>query len=58
MENINLDSLVGEKEAKAFEDYIKLTSYNDLIYFNHVLVANADYASRDMTFPVGLAMKE
>lgn len=58
MENIDFNKLIGEEENKAYEDYVKLTEYNNLIYTDYVLLANIDYASRDMTFPVGLVIKD
>jgi hypothetical protein len=60
MENdLDLSSLVGEKELKAYESYLELTSFsNYLTNNNSAYVATIDYSNRDMSYPIDITIKE
>jgi hypothetical protein len=56
---LDLSSLVGEKELKAYESYLELTSFsNYLTNNNSAYVATIDYSNRDMSYPIDITIKE
>lgn len=57
--DLDLSSLVGEKELKAYESYLELTSFsNYLTSSNSAYAATIDYSNRDMSYPIDISIKE
>jgi len=56
---IDFDKLIGEKELNAYNNYIKLTSYENFVH--EAEEANAiqiDYGTRDFSYPLDLCFKK
>jgi hypothetical protein len=57
-ENIDISELVGKKELEAYQNYIKLTSYENLLFHEQQNgTVCDDYTMRDFSYPMDVCMK-
>ena len=57
--DINFVNLIGEKELNAYNNYIKLTSYENFVHeAEEAKILQNDYGIRDFSYPLDLCFKK
>jgi hypothetical protein len=57
-EEMNINNWVSKKEIEAYQNYIRLTSYENIVFQNYdKSVFCDDYTVRDFTFPMDIYVK-
>ena len=57
--DIDFVSLIGEKELNAYNNYIKLTSYENFVHeAEEAKIIQNDYGTRDFSYPLDLCFKK
>jgi hypothetical protein len=56
-EDLNIMQIVGKKDFDAYQNYIKLTSYENIVFNSQESgIICDDYISRDLLFPLDLCI--